>query len=209
MQILLEVIGWTGSVLIVLSLAQARVLRFRWLNLVGSIIAVGYNLAIGVYPFAAMNTVTAAISAYWLIKLYRETKDPQAYQVLQVEPGDAFLQHLLHHHAADISKHAPDFDAAPPADGKRKTFVVVRGDEAVGAVALRDQGEGIADVELDWVTERFRDFGPGRFVYRESGALPAAGIRRVQLIPHDATDREYLRKAGFTVERTHWVRDLV
>ena len=34
----LEIIGWTGSVLVVVSLMQARVLRFRWMNFAGSVI---------------------------------------------------------------------------------------------------------------------------------------------------------------------------
>lgn len=39
----LEIVGWAGSGLVVLSLTQARVLRFRVLNLVGSVLATGYN----------------------------------------------------------------------------------------------------------------------------------------------------------------------
>lgn len=207
MHTLLETVGWIGSALIVLSLMQARVLRFRWMNMAGSIVATVYNAVLGIWPFAAMNAVIAVISAYWLRRLYREAKDPTVYRVLAVAPDDPYLAHVLAVHAADIATHAPGFEAAPIGPG-RHTFLVVRGDEAVGVVALREAGDGVADVELDWVKPRFRDFTPGRFVYAQSGALPAAGIRRVQLIPHDATDREYLRKAGFRVERTHWVRDL-
>ena len=32
----LEIIGWVGSALVIVSLAQARVLRFRVLNLAGA-----------------------------------------------------------------------------------------------------------------------------------------------------------------------------
>jgi hypothetical protein len=38
-----QVIGWVGSALVVLSLAQARVLRFRWLNLAGAVLATAFN----------------------------------------------------------------------------------------------------------------------------------------------------------------------
>ena len=54
----LELVGWIGSGLIVFSLMQARVLRFRWINLVGSLVATGYNTWIGIWPFAAMNAVS-------------------------------------------------------------------------------------------------------------------------------------------------------
>jgi len=209
MQTLLEAIGWIGSILVVVSLTQSQVLRFRWMNLVGSIVATAYNGIIGVWPFAAMNAAIAIINVYWLTRLYREAKDPEVYQVIPVPPEDPFLQHLLKVHAADIATHAPDFSADPgTGEGKRSTLIVVRGDEAVGVVAIRDQGDGVGDVELDWVKPRFRTFTPGQFVYRDSGALPAAGFRSVTLRPHGATDTEYLLRAGFRMDGDHWVRDV-
>ena len=60
----LEVIGWVGSILVVLSLMQARVLRFRWMNLIGAVIATGYNAWVGVWPFAAMNAAISIIDVY-------------------------------------------------------------------------------------------------------------------------------------------------
>jgi hypothetical protein len=209
MHTLLEAIGWIGSILVVVSLTQSQVLRFRWMNLVGSIVATFYNAIIEVWPFAAMNAAIAIINVYWLLRLYREAKDPEVYQVISVPPEDPFLQHLLHVHAADIATHAPDFAADPAAgEGKRSTLIVARGDEAVGVVAVRDQGAGVGLVELDWVKPRFRTFTPGQFVYRDSGALPAAGFRTVTVRPHAATDTEYLRRAGFHVDGDQWVRDL-
>ncbi len=205
----LEAIGWIGSALIVFSLMQARVLRFRWMNMFGSIIATFYNAALGIWPFVAMNAVIAVISAYWLRRLYREADDPGVYQVVPVPSDDPFLLHLLTVHAQDIAEHQPDFEARPhEPEQQRSMLLVVRGDEAVGVVAVSDAGDGVGVVELDWVKPRFRNFTPGQFVYRDSGALPAAGFSRVTLKPHEATDREYLRKAGFRVEHDQWVRDL-
>ncbi|WP_291381063.1 hypothetical protein [Demequina sp.] len=207
MNTLLEAIGWIGSALIVISLMQARVLRFRWINMIGSIIATFYNAVLGIWPFVAMNAVIAVISAYWLRRLYREAQEPGGYQALQVPPDDPFLQHLLAVHAEDIASHQPDF-VAQPGDPARSTLLVVRGDEAVGVVALHDAGGGQGVVELDWVKPRFRDFTAGQFVYRDSGALPEAGFSRVTVTPHGATDTEYLRKTGFRLEGDQWVRDL-
>jgi len=204
---ILEVIGWTGSALIVFFLMQARVLRFRWINMVGSIIATFYNAALGIWPFVAMNAVIAVISAYWLRRLYREAGDPAVYQVLPLAQEDPFLQHVLEVHAEDIAAHQPDF-VPQSGDPARSTLLVVRGDEAVGVVAVRDTGNGVGEIELDWVKPRFRDFTAGEFVYRDSGALPAAGFSRVTVTPHAATDTEYLSKTGFRLEGEQWVRDL-
>lgn len=209
MHTILEAIGWIGSILVVVSLTQARVLRFRWMNFAGSVVATGYNAVIGVWPFAAMNLAIAIIDVYWLVRLYREAKDPAVYQVVSMPANDPFLKHLLAVHAEDIEAHQPGFAAqVVNPDPELSALLLVRGDEAVGVVAVRDAGDGVGVVELDWVKPRFRDFTPGQFVYRDSGALPAAGFRHLTLTPNAATDTEYLRRTGFSLEGDKWVREL-
>ncbi len=203
----LEVFGWIGSILVVVSLMQARVARFRWINLAGALAATAYNAIVGIWPFVAMNAAITIIDIYWLRRLYREADDPDVYQVIAARPDDPYVAHLLAVHATDIRAHEPAFDPVPRGE-HRAIFLVVRGDEAVGVVALRDEGNGTGTVELDWVKPRFRDFTPGQFVYRDSGALPAAGFARVVITPHEHTDREYLRHAGFRTEGASWVREL-
>ncbi|HEY0187280.1 MAG TPA: hypothetical protein VGC67_07310 [Cellulomonas sp.] len=237
---LLEIVGWTGSVLVVVSLMQARVLRFRVLNLVGSVIATGYNAWAGIWPFMAMNAVIAAIDAYWLWRLQRERHDSSAYQVVEVGADDQYLTHVLGVHAADIAGFYPSFAgaaagaaagsaagwAARSATGaatdaaaagtdegtgpvaRRWAFLVLRGDETVGVVQVRDRGAGVGEVELDYVTPRFRDFTPGEFVHRRSGALAATGLHRLEIAPDAREAADYLRRVGFVQTEGRWVREL-
>ena len=64
-----EIIGWTGSALVVISLIVPSIRRFRTLNFAGSLIATVYNVVFGIWPYAAMNAVIAIIDAYWLYRL--------------------------------------------------------------------------------------------------------------------------------------------
>ncbi len=207
---MLEAIGWIGSILIVWSLMQARVLRFRWMNLAGAATATVYNAIIGVWPFAFMNLAITVIDIYWLWRLYHEAHDAAIYKVLAVDADNAFLRHVLAEHSEDIAAHEPAFDidadAGTASGGTRHTFLVVRGDEAVGVVAVRDLGGGTGLVELDWVKERFRDFTPGEFVYRESHELSQAGFDRLEVQPHARTDRDYLARVGFAPDGDRMVR---
>ncbi|QTE30190.1 YgjV family protein [Pengzhenrongella sicca] len=201
----LEVIGWVGSALVVVSLTQARVLRFRLLNLVGAVLATGYNLALGIWPFVVMNGVIAVIDVYWLARLLRERHDEQAYEVVQVDPADAYLDRVLRVHLADIRAFQPGFAWDRDARG-RLAFLVLRGDETVGVVVVRDVGDGVGQVELDYVTQRFRDFTPGEFVYRRSGMFAAAGFRRL-VAPADIADpKDYYARVGFRRDGADWVR---
>jgi len=199
--------GWLGSILVVASLIQARVLRFRWMNLAGAFVSMIYNAAIGVWPFAVMNAVITVIDIYWIRKLYQEAGDPEVYQVLSVPTDDPYLAQVLAVHAKDIAKFEPKF-ALTPSGSKQSAFLVVRGDEAVGVVALRESDPGVGVVELDWVKPRFRDFTVGQFVYADSTALPDAGFKRVEVHAHEGSDRDYLQKAGFHAQGDTWVREL-
>lgn len=207
MRTLLEVIGWASTVLVVVSLTQARVLRFRWLNLVGSTLAVVYNAALAIWPFAAMNLVIAFINVYWLRRLLRERHDPSAYSVIEVSPTDGYLQHVLGVHLDDIHRFQPSY-AVPADDGSRFAFLVQREAETVGAVVVRNEGGGQGLVELDYVTERFRDCSPGAFVYGTSGVFDEHGLRRLVAAPELAHWSDYLTRVGFRRDGDSWVRDL-
>jgi hypothetical protein len=202
-----EVAGWTGSLLVIISLMQARVLRFRVLNLVGALIATGYNVVIGIWPFAVMNGAITVIDLYWLARLLRERHDERTYEVVEVEPADAYLHHLLGVHCADIARFAPAFDpSSPVGPAGGAVLLVVRGDETVGVVVVSRVDGDRARVELDWVSPRFRDFTPGEFVYRDSGVFEAHGFTRL-LVPAPAVDQQpYLQRMGFVPEGADWVR---
>ncbi|MDO4888664.1 MAG: hypothetical protein Q3979_08205 [Actinomycetaceae bacterium] len=73
---ILEIIGWTGSGLVVLSLVVANQRTFRWLNFAGAFIVTTYNLILGVWPAVGMNAVIALIDLYWLMRLHAEAKAP-------------------------------------------------------------------------------------------------------------------------------------
>ena len=174
----LDLIGWCGSALLVVSLTQARVLRFRVLNLVACIVLTGFNAALEIWPMVAMNVVLSLINLWHIRKLVTTRHDDAVYDVLEVGPDDAYLRHVLRIHEADIRAFQPDlvWDGAAPG---RLAFLVQRGDETVGVVLVRDDGDGVARVQLDYVTPRYRDFSPGEFVWRRSTVLRERGFHRV------------------------------
>ncbi|GAB4067708.1 hypothetical protein GCM10028777_24510 [Angustibacter speluncae] len=199
MTVWLEVIGWVGSAVLVLSLAQARVLRFRLLNLVASVVLTGYNAALGVWPMVAMNAVIAVLDAYHLVRLLRSRDDEATYEVVRVRPDDEYLGHVLASHAADIDKHNPGWVAEPAG---RSAFLVVRETETVGVVLVRDEGEGEGRVELDYVLPRFRDFSVGKFVYRHGGRLTGQGLRRLVADTRMPDQDHYFPRVGFAPDAT-------
>lgn len=202
----LDILGWSGSALLVLSLLQARVLRLRILNLVACLMLIVFNGLLEIWPMAAMNVVLSAINAWFIFKLTSDRHDETAYTVLEVAPDDEYLRHVLRVHGADILRHEPDFmwDHSAP---DRLAYLVQKGDETVGVVLLRGEGDR-AHVVLDYVTPRFRDFSPGEFVWRPTGQLRDRGYNQVVTNPQ-MSDPYYDRlDVGFRTEGDTYVLDL-
>ena len=201
----LDALGWAGSALLVYSLLQARVLRFRVLNTVGCVVLIVFNALLGVWPMVGMNLVLAGINLWFIRKLLRDRHDLSAYDVLEVGLTDAYLRHFLKVHADDIRTFFPEQTWSQPADG-RSAFLVERGDETVGVVIVCDSGGGVAQVELDYVTQRFRDFTPGEFVYRRSGLFRDRGF--TQVVAPAAMVSPYYDSVGFRRDGDRQVLDL-
>ncbi len=202
----LDLIGWAGSALLVWSLLQSRILRLRVLNLIGSLVLLGYNGVLHVWPMVGLNAVLAGINVWYLRRLLVTRHDDRTYSVIEVGTDDEFLAHTLRRHGPDIARFNPGF-AWDGGGGGRSAYLVVSGDETVGVVLVRDVGDGVARVDLDYVTPRFRDFTPGEFVYRRSQLFARRGFRRVVTRPGILAS--YYRRLGFRQEAGAYVLDVV
>ncbi|MGB3186269.1 MAG: hypothetical protein WBG36_11495 [Ornithinimicrobium sp.] len=199
----IEIFGWFGSGVLVISLLQTRVVRLRLINLLGSTLLGVYNLIIEVWPMVGLNIVLALINVVFLVKLFRTQHDTDEYTVIEVEPDDTYLLYLLDVHRHEIAQSDPGF-AGPAAD--QATFIILRADETVGVVVIEDAGDGVAQVLLDWVTPRYQDLSPGEFVFRQSDVLTRRGFRRVLTSPD--TRSPYYSRIGFAKEGDRYALDL-
>ena len=200
-----DALGWFGSALLVFSLLQARILRLRVLNTVACLILVVFNALVGVWPMVAMNVVLAAVNLWFIAKMLRERSDENAFTVIEVEEDDAYLQHFLEVQRADIATFNPGFGGVAESS-ERFAYLVLHGNETVGVVAVRDTGDGVGQVELDYVTERYRDFTPGEFVWRRSGLFVGHGWRTIRT-PAGMVGA-YYEKLGFRRDGDAWALDL-
>ena len=194
----LDVLGWMGSALLIYSIMQARVLRFRVLNLAACLILIVFNALLEIWPMVAMNVALSVINLWFLRTLLAARHDETSFDVLEVGPQDEYLRHVLRVHEADILKNQPNliWDGAAP---DRRAYLVEKGDETVGVVLAREEPDGVLQVELDYVTQRFRDFTPGEFVWRRSAVMRRDGFRKV-ISPPRMTAPYYDKISGFRQE---------
>lgn len=67
-----ELLGYTASFFVVMSLLMGDIQRLRYINLLGCVLFVIYGIFITAYPVAVMNAVAAVINIYHLWRLHRK-----------------------------------------------------------------------------------------------------------------------------------------
>ena len=192
--------------MLVWSLLQTRLLRLRLLNLLGCLVLIGFNGAVGVWPMVGLNIVLAVINIWYLGRMLATRHDDKAYQVVEVRTDDEVLAHILRRHHDDIARFNPHFTVQDLSHRDAAAFLVMNEDEVVGVVVFHVAGNGVAQVELDYVTERYRDFTPGEFVFRRSRYFIDRGCHTVITPP--GMRAPYYGRLGFRRSGDSYVLEL-
>ena len=75
MNIYLEIFGYIGTALVLLSMMMTSVRRLRLLNLAGSAIGLVYAVLTATWPVAALNLGLTVINLVQLIRLQHKDKE--------------------------------------------------------------------------------------------------------------------------------------
>ena len=197
-ELLLELIGYLGSALVIVSMLMTSVVKLRIINTVGSVIFCGYALAIHSYPTAAMQVCLIIIN---IINLYKLNNTKKEYSAIEVKADDGFLAHFLFANSADIKNFFPDFSTPSAGD---KIFLITCGQVPAGVfIAKEDKdstgGNGSTlSVNLDYTTPAYRDCSAGKFLYTH---LKRLGIKSLTAETKIPAHQKYLHKMGFSTNR--------
>ena len=66
----LELFGYLGSLLIILSMMFTSINKLRIINIIGSIISLTYSIIIDAWPIVILNASLITINMYHLIRYY-------------------------------------------------------------------------------------------------------------------------------------------
>jgi hypothetical protein len=196
-----ELIGYLASALIVLSLLMASVLKLRVINLVGAVVFTLYGVLIDSAPVVLTNGAIVLIDVYYLWKMWRERAAESYFEVVEWPTDGVYLPRFLRFHADDIARSQPHFDGVRD---EHVAFVVLRDAQPVGAVLVRDPGDGSAVVDLDYVVPAHRDFQAGAHVFGPHGPFATRGIGTVTAVAATPVHRRYLERLGFTPHGDVW-----
>ncbi len=75
MNIYLELFGYLGTALVLLSMMMTNLTRLRWLNLAGSVVSMLYAFLCQTWPVFVLNLCLAVINIVQLIRLAKLKED--------------------------------------------------------------------------------------------------------------------------------------
>jgi hypothetical protein len=177
-----ELIGYLASALIVLSLLMASVLKLRVINLVGAVVFTLYGLLIDSVPGGPHQRRDRRHRRVLPVADVARTGPESYFEVVAWPTDGVYLPRFLAFHAEDIARSQPRFEGVRD---DHLAFVVLRDAQPVGAVLVRDAGNGTAMVDLDYVIPAHRDFQAGAHVFGPHG--PFASTRH----PRGRDDRRH------------------
>ena len=188
-KLMIELFGYLGSALVVVSMLMTSVVRLRIINTIGSIIFMIYALIIHSYPTALMNLCLVCINIYQLLRLRNAASN---YHMVEVNSDDRYLQFLLSYYDSDILTYFPDFkerfhetDAA---------YLICMGSDTVGITLGKHLDETTLELFVDYSTPTYRDCSVGEYLYSQ---LKEKGIKELVYKGKEAAHIEYLKKVGF------------
>ncbi len=188
-KMIIEIIGYIGSALVLVSMLMTSVVRLRIINLTGSIIFAGYALAIRSYPTAVMNIALAGVNIYHLIKIFREQK---VYTLVKTDIEDGYFSHLLKDADSDIRSIFPEYGSISMHPDI--TYLITC--ESVPACLFMGEitDPGRVRVLLDYAMPAYRDTTVGRYLNK---CLAAEGYKTLVFDQSAEKHVSYLEKTGY------------
>lgn len=201
MGFLIELFGYLGSTLVVVSMLMSSVVKLRVINTIGSIISGTYAFIIGSFPLAFMNICLIIINIYNLMKLL---KKEQSYSLIDATCNDGLLHYILTYYKEDIHKYFPGFTGETTL--LDQAYIVCCNGNPAGVLLGKKNGYGTIDVVLDYSVPAYRDCSVGTYLYSK---LPAKGISTLTYAEKESeTHKDYLVKMGFVKDKDMFVKKL-
>lgn len=195
----IEIVGYVGSALVLISFLMVSVFKLRVVNSLGSVVCVIYGLIIHAYPTVVMNLCLVAINIYYLFKMINTEK---SYDLVRVDGDEGLTKYTIDLYKDDIAKCFPgismDFDRA------NRGYVVCHDGKPVG-VLLGILKDHVLDIMIDYSIPQYRDFSIGQFLMSN---IASDGIDKLVYKGSDENHKAYLRKTGFREVGDHYEKDL-
>ena len=191
-QTIIELVGYIGSALVLVSFLMTSVFKLRIVNSVGSIIFMVYALIIHSYPTAIMNFCLVIINIHFLYKIMRTQ---HKYDLINLNRDDAYLVYLLRKQKGDIEKFFPtiDIEGIIRNEEVNRVYYITCHDAPAG-ITIGIKKDDALNLVLDYSFPEYRDFSIGNYLISN---IKKEGINKLVYDGSTEHHMKYLNKMGF------------
>lgn len=196
-QFFLEVFGYIGTGLVILSMLMTSVVKLRILNICGSTISMIYAILGDAWPIVVLNGSLILINVIQLVRVHR-TK--AVFCRVKTTLGDGCAQYFLDQYEEDIRKYFPKTEIK----AESEAYIAYHGSEMVGLI-VGSVKDGRVYIEIDYSTPKYRDLSVSTFLFAK---FREDGVEQLCADVSEGERQKYLERMGFTQEGECMVKDL-
>lgn len=191
-KMLIEVFGYIGSAMVVVSMLMTSIVKLRIINTAGSIISGIYAVICGAIPLALMNACLIAINVTGLIKLLKSKK---TYDLVSGKADGALVKFFIDYYEDDIKTYFPHFNKKE-SFGQKAYFICHEGVPA--GVLLGKENDDSFEINIEYTTPTYRDCSVGKYLY---SSLKENSIRSLVFVNNPSEAHvSYMKKMGYSIE---------
>ena len=152
-----EIIGYSGTILVILSMMMTSLIKLRVINMCGSIFSMIYAIISNTLPIVLMNGALFIIN---LIQLIRSLNRDLNFSYKKVSTNELCFKHFIEVYINDITKYFKDLIFI----GMEEVYLVFIDTELVG-ILVGTTKKDTFDVLVDYAIPKYRDMSIGKYLY--------------------------------------------
>jgi len=137
MNIYLEIFGYIGTALVIVSMTMTSLVKLRIFNMCGGFISLIYAICVNTWPVVVLNVCLISIN---LVQTIRELRSKEQIVALKAPKGDSLSSHFIELWKADFEKCNPNCNLQEIWNGDAHILYV--GEKAIGFLMIGQEGKG-------------------------------------------------------------------
>ncbi len=192
-----EYIGYTGSLLWLISLTVSNTFRLRVLNLMGATTFSVYGYLTQAYPVCIVNALIALVDVYHLVRLMSHRG---FFSLLEIPANHSeFVKAFFNHYHKDIEKYYPHWRSINLENCQ--AIFTMHNLQPVGICLYEVKAPDIVEIKLDYMALKYKDLkGIASLYANYRQKWKDQGYREIMVPVFNRRYKRYLQSLGYTDE---------
>lgn len=188
MDIFIEIFGYFGTALVVISMMMTSVTKLRVINICGSIISATYAGIFNTWPIFVMNICLIVINTFHLVRSFLQKEQ---YSYVKTNYLDPTIERYINYYKKDIKKFYSSFNTQNL--NNRDIYLIYSKSDIIGFIIGKTESQTLY-IDLCYARKKYRYM---IFTKIALTSLQKINIRVIKTNKQKTKFNKYLIKLGF------------